>query len=42
MITPAGNRSFSYAARGNLATETPGGITVSAGYDGEGRLISVG
>jgi RHS repeat-associated protein len=36
----AGNRDYSYDARGNLITETrPNGITVNAAYDGYGRLM---
>jgi RHS repeat-associated protein len=38
---PSGTRSITPDARGNLASETrPGGINVTAGYDGHGRLIS--
>jgi RHS repeat-associated protein len=37
----SGTRTISYDARGNTVSETrPGGITVNAGYDGYGRLIS--
>ncbi len=39
--TASGIRSITPDARGNTASETrPGGITVSTGYDGHGRLIS--
>jgi RHS repeat-associated protein len=38
---PSGTRSITPDARGNLSNETrPGGINVTAGYDGHGRLIS--
>jgi RHS repeat-associated protein len=38
---PSGTRSITPDARGNLASETrPGGVTVSAGYDGYARLTS--
>jgi RHS repeat-associated protein len=37
----SGTRSISYDARGNTVAESrPGGVTVAAGYDGYGRLIS--
>jgi RHS repeat-associated protein len=38
---PAGTRSFTYDARGNLLTDTrPGGLSIAAAYDGHGRLTS--
>jgi RHS repeat-associated protein len=41
LSTPAGLRSLTPDARGNLTAESrPGGISVAAGYDGHGRLIS--
>jgi RHS repeat-associated protein len=41
LSTPAGLRSLTPDARGNLISESrPGGIAVNAGYDGHGRLVS--
>lgn len=39
--TASGTRTFTHDARGNLAGEArPGGVSVTAGYDGFGRLTS--
>ena len=41
IATASGTRTFSHDARGNLAGEArPGGVSVTAGYDGFGRLTS--
>lgn len=41
IVTPAGTRSFTHDARGNLIGETrPGGSPVTVAYDGRARLIS--
>lgn len=41
ITTLAGTRSFSHDARGNLSCETrPGGVSVTAAYDGYARLTS--
>ena len=41
ITTASGIRSITPDARGNTASESrPGGITVSTGYDGHGRLVS--
>ena len=41
VTSPAGTRSISYDARGNTTSETrPGGVSVTASYDGHGRLTA--
>lgn len=41
MTTPAGTRSFTHDARGNLSGESrPGGVSVTTAYDGYARLVS--
>jgi YD repeat-containing protein len=41
IATPAGTRSLSYDARGNLSTETrPGAVSATTSYDGYARLTS--